>query len=613
MYSLDLQELITALRNLAISAPDDDPFSISPSAMTWTRELSALLEKCNHAVREVVTRLVADNETIVDPDDFDDLVNLMWQLPLKVMKLNLADKIDPELVAMTGASFMLAQNLFLQGQDVSLERILEITAINDTFLPAWAAACVRTHNINPFLRSIDEITNRAFYDRHFEVVNPAGWAGLQRMESSNAEFEEYHRKVIELNMERRYGAELTRNGHSRALARHTKKCVDLALNYNHETIALSALHTQVTAFLAARVSGRDVIYLAPSHRHGVAIRIEAKSLDVSGTIIPQFTTVMCDRIKKSFAEIRADYSAERISLARCADQHADLIDQVREVAVGPLLKEWPKMRRASMIPFGRAVGLPFGVPRLQRKSRFRGSTDSAVTLAPTARTLMLSTLAKRGVTPKTTFVAADPSAGKLRIPKTILEAEFVAAVWNVEAAIFNRSSSSAEPALTNIQPDRLLPRSVRVGNFSASPSGIVDRICSSDIVHLSCHGLVDRESPRSALLLSGLLDMNRIVERPVKAGSTFILSACSVGSFTDKYPTETIGFPTAILGSGAKYLIASVWPVPDSMETIKFMTALHTALHSGMEAPEALSEAVQFARREKMVPMVWAGYSVYGA
>jgi len=59
---------------------------------------------------------------------------------------------------------------------------------------------------------------------------------------------------------------------------------------------------------------------------------------------------------------------------------------------------------------------------------------------------------------------------------------------------------------------------------------------------------------------------------------------------------------------GARNVLASIWPVPDSEEVRDIMVDFHAALRDG----SAPSLAFRSAIKQGVSPYYWGGFSVYG-
>ncbi|WP_051808323.1 CHAT domain-containing protein [Actinoplanes subtropicus] len=101
------------------------------------------------------------------------------------------------------------------------------------------------------------------------------------------------------------------------------------------------------------------------------------------------------------------------------------------------------------------------------------------------------------------------------------------------------------------------------------------------LLHLACHGYVDRDRPADAhlALAGGDLPVLRLLARARSAGldlDRVVLSACSTGAGGSLHD-EAISLATAFLAGGAHTVFGSLWAVPDA-DTARLMYALHHQL-----------------------------------
>jgi len=98
------------------------------------------------------------------------------------------------------------------------------------------------------------------------------------------------------------------------------------------------------------------------------------------------------------------------------------------------------------------------------------------------------------------------------------------------------------------------------------------------LLHLACHGHVDRDRPADArlALAGGDLPVLRLLAHARSAGldlDRVVLSACSSGA-PGSLHDEAISLATAFLAGGAHTVFGSLWAVPDA-DTARLMYALH--------------------------------------
>ena len=155
------------------------------------------------------------------------------------------------------------------------------------------------------------------------------------------------------------------------------------------------------------------------------------------------------------------------------------------------------------------------------------------------------------------------------------------------------------------------------------------------VIHFATHGLVTAPHPecpaRPALLTSfgatgsdGLLSFREIFDLSLDA-DTIILSACDTAGTATAAATRDAGVATggnfaldglvrAFVGAGARAVIASHWPVPDSYDATKtLITGLFTDV-GGQSVGEALraSQVRLMDTVETSHPYYWSGFAIVG-
>ncbi|GAA1744379.1 CHAT domain-containing protein [Aeromicrobium alkaliterrae] len=134
-----------------------------------------------------------------------------------------------------------------------------------------------------------------------------------------------------------------------------------------------------------------------------------------------------------------------------------------------------------------------------------------------------------------------------------------------------------------------------------------------DVVHLACHGLYWPEHPSS----SGL----RLGDRWVTAGEILrmdlngclvILNACATGRAHDT-TSESVGLTWALLAAGARGVVATTWPVDDSV-ALAFATSFHQHLVDGLAPAEAVQQSgIDVSEQFSDHPWAWAAHRYIAA
>lgn len=121
-------------------------------------------------------------------------------------------------------------------------------------------------------------------------------------------------------------------------------------------------------------------------------------------------------------------------------------------------------------------------------------------------------------------------------------------------------------------------------------------------VHFACHGFADLTDPQASgvLLAHGTrLAMHDVLDTTVAFLAQLrlvVLSACRTALVGTELPDEAVGLPSAWLQAGAKDVLATLWPVSDSI-TLIFMTKFYELhLLDGLAPTEALWLAQRWLR-----------------
>lgn len=207
-----------------------------------------------------------------------------------------------------------------------------------------------------------------------------------------------------------------------------------------------------------------------------------------------------------------------LMLAPCGELHA-----------APLLATWPD--RATLPATDSRWYVPSATFAAMRDARHWASTTVNLTSGAAPRVLSIG--------------VADSIA-----PQAEAEAEGVAACW---------SNSSL------------------LAGADAAPSAVLAALPQADIVHFAGHALFDAEFPMSSrLMCSGGWITARQLAGAIKPGSIVVLAGCSTAR-TARFGEEQQGLLRAVLGGGARAVIAAQWPLHDDASS-GIVLALHRHL-----------------------------------
>ena len=104
----------------------------------------------------------------------------------------------------------------------------------------------------------------------------------------------------------------------------------------------------------------------------------------------------------------------------------------------------------------------------------------------------------------------------------------------------------------------------------------------------------------------GILTATEVCRLDLRNTQLVVLSACETGLGDIKGSEGVYGLQRAFKMAGAKYIIMSLWQVPDK-ETMEFMEILYSKILSGKEIQTAFTET-QKEMRKKYDPFFWAAF-----
>ena len=148
---------------------------------------------------------------------------------------------------------------------------------------------------------------------------------------------------------------------------------------------------------------------------------------------------------------------------------------------------------------------------------------------------------------------------------------------------------------------------------AASAAAVHRRWPGSRIVHLAAHGHRHPDDPWSSGLLLhegqfGVYDCDAIHSHV----ELVVLSACRTGDAVIWGSDDAFGLLPAVIRSGARAVVASLWTVGDA-STHRWMTALHAHLARGARAERAVRAACHAVRQVHSSAFEWAPFALYGA
>ena len=171
------------------------------------------------------------------------------------------------------------------------------------------------------------------------------------------------------------------------------------------------------------------------------------------------------------------------------------------------------------------------------------------------------------------------------------------------------SDSEAEMA-------KMFPKVKLLSSQDANPAAVAKHASGRDLIHFYCHGIFEPDNPnQSGLLLhDGFLTVQRIItDLDLSQTNLTALAACESGRVGVTQGEELVGLIQALLTSGSKAVVATLWKVNESA-TQAFFQHFYHAIKAGHSPAEALSHAIQAIRQTEdwEHPYFWAAFQISG-
>jgi CHAT domain-containing protein len=219
--------------------------------------------------------------------------------------------------------------------------------------------------------------------------------------------------------------------------------------------------------------------------------------------------------------------------------------------IEPIKEQLHNREHIVFIPSSSLTRFPFGVLRIDGTSL---SFLYTVTESPSLLTFLELSRRKEAISPIRVSIIANPSlsvssSSPVPIPGSYFESIYIA---------------------------KMLRSKVHLSS-EIDHSRVRDMVTKSNIVHLAAHGTLDYDKPlRSSILLEPAYTVADLSRTPCHA-SLVVFSACLSGLGRVTFGEDLLGFAHAILCSGAKAFIGSLWSVDDIASMI-FMILFYKAL-----------------------------------
>ncbi|MFE4173976.1 CHAT domain-containing protein [Streptomyces sp. NPDC056909] len=249
-----------------------------------------------------------------------------------------------------------------------------------------------------------------------------------------------------------------------------------------------------------------------------------------------------------------------------------LCDWAGSAVMDPLLKElprgWGRAPSVVLVPMAELGVVPWHAARLpgRRGVRRHACQEAEISYLPSAR-LLCEVAARAETGARRALVVGNPTRDLHHAGE--------------EAAAIHRT----------FYPDGTL-----LGPGDATPAALTDRLRRQrgGVLHLACHGVVERGERHSAYLLlsGGRLAAEELTEGVARYRhlELVVLAACST-SVSGHGHDEAYSLSTAFLVAGARSVLGSLWPVPDEATSLLMYMTHHYMRREGQPPGRALRSA----------------------
>lgn len=223
-----------------------------------------------------------------------------------------------------------------------------------------------------------------------------------------------------------------------------------------------------------------------------------------------------------------------------------------------------------------------------------GRGARVVTLVPTARAAMLPLHAagdaRRGWLHEHLNVRYAPALNKPSLPADYEPARSTAPARKADASR-RFAAISTDSSLAFAGADQAaLARYFSIPESSTRPTvaDVVARLDDADLCFISGHARHALNEGAGVLLEDGILTADVLSTLPRKRRQLAFLNACSSGQIATALPNENIGLPSAFLSLGFEGVVASMWPIRDSVAFVALARFAQVVVNDGRECSSAL-------------------------
>lgn len=160
--------------------------------------------------------------------------------------------------------------------------------------------------------------------------------------------------------------------------------------------------------------------------------------------------------------------------------------------------------------------------------------------------------------------------------------------------------------------DAIRPSVLReLDDATCSVSALTGAMAGANVVHITCHGIFDPESPHQTglVLPDGMLTLRDLSRQQFPSLHVAMLVSCWSADAYVRPGRWVVSAPEVLCRAGAESVIAALWEV-DNERVAPFLAKLYENLKT-MRRDEALRHA-QIDATDSLLPYVWASFQLHG-
>ncbi|HBE40307.1 MAG TPA: hypothetical protein DDW27_03740 [Bacteroidales bacterium] len=280
-----------------------------------------------------------------------------------------------------------------------------------------------------------------------------------------------------------------------------------------------------------------------------------------------------------------------------------MLSELYDILIRPInnwiCSDTRKVKRLVIVPHGPLFNLPFA-PLWNKERRRYLIEDFELTVIPNGGFLHLLQSSKRQLPKKFKFAGFYNASNMMEdLPETERELKEIISILSSDSEVIGIATGK----------EMTRQRFIHLCN-------------QADIIHYAGHAVFIPDSPMDSYLPlaaaeSGTyghedrLSCSEMIEQLHLKSTIFFLSGCESGRSEMRGQMEIAGFLRTAFLCGASTVIFSLWPLPDTRETVSIVSHFYRNLiFSGESCSNALRNAMLSMRN--MHPWFWAGFQMSG-